>query len=469
MAFIRLPAAGVIHTTLQNAQILPLTPVARKARSDLLKSIGWSYASLSAPEKAAAAQAYVIAGYANLPGTVVQLNAGHAPPDAAIEAMAQAITDAGGHGAHTGAAQRYRGMLPNEDMLFTVSLAQFRTHLDQINAGTYDLILDEVFPNPKDYWGLAQKNTRRQVRNTFQYAYDIVAAWNVHANRNQLIRIDTYLDPQGAAATSSQRGLLFSASYFNRPAGDQVSTLVHEATHAIQNNSYVTFDNGGYIGELRWFDANLDLRQLNASHYEFVIQRIQGRAPLLRPAAGNAADGAGGAESQAATILCKAWICALNQYSGLYHYAHKANPTADDQQRIKAIGKMLGLSVGKTANGQRPAVTDQDLAGAETRVVRLGMLYGGGGTVHLAVQAAVQAAVDPHAPLALTVDEILLRVIQMGGGPIRKSGNSAKTVEMIKTLAYLCHQNLRPGGPTEDQQWARVAQFNAMNFPNGGG
>jgi hypothetical protein len=262
---------------------------------------------------------------------------------------------------------------------------------------------------------------------------------------------------------------LFSASYFNKPAGDQVSTLVHEATHAIQNNSYVTFDNGGYIGELRWFDADLDLRQLNASHYEFVIKRIQGDPPRVRPVAGNAAGGAGGAESQATSILCKAWISALNQYSELYHYAHKANPTADDQQRITAIGKMLGLSVGKTANGQRPAVTDQDLAGAETRVARLGMLYGGGGTVRAAVQAAVQAAVDPNAPLALTVDEILLRVIQMGGGPIRKSGNSAKTVEMIKTLAYLCHQNRGPGGPTEDQQWARVAQFNAMNFPNGGG
>ena len=271
-------------------------------------------------------------------------------------------------------------------MLFTVSLAQFRTHLDQINAGTCDLILDEVFPNPNDYWGLAQKNTRRQVRNTFQYAYDIVAAWNAHGNRDQFIRIDTYLDPQGAAATSSQQwGLLFWASYFNKPAGDQVHRR-DEATHAIQNNSYVTFDtvatSGAPLVRRRSRPATAD-----ASHYEFVIKRIQGQPPRVRPVAGNAAGGAGGTESQATAILCKAWISALNQYSELYHYAHKANPTADDQQRINAIGKMLGLSVGKTANGQRPAVTDQDLAGAETRVARLGMLYGGGGTVRLVVQS----------------------------------------------------------------------------------
>ncbi|HEV2180599.1 MAG TPA: hypothetical protein VGR59_09770 [Gemmatimonadaceae bacterium] len=119
--------------------------------------------------------------------------------------------------------------------------------------------------------------------------------------------------------------------------------------------------------------------------------------------------------------------------------------------------------MGKTGAGAAPVVTDVDLASAEHRVARLSLLYGGGAPVREAVDAAAREGARGGA-VALTVDEILARVVAQGGGPIRKSSNHAKTVEMIKTLAYLCHQNRGLNGPTEAQQWAQVDQFNSQRF-----
>lgn len=465
MPFLRLPDPNVIHTTLETARLNPANAMAVKAKRELVKSIGWSYDSLSDAQKTAAEQAYRLAGGADLRAAVAQLKADRRVADVEIERMVRPISDAGGKGTHTGVAGRYRGMQGNEPQAFSQALGRFRTYLAEINAGTHDALLDETFPNPTLYGfsfgGAPQWNTRRQVRNTFQYAYDAVSGWEADAvHRDQRIRIDTYLDPQGAAGTSNQHNLLLSESFFTKPLDQRVYTLVHEATHAIQDGSYVTDDNGGYIGELRWFDADLDVRQRNASHFQYVIERIQGRPIAVRPAMVGVGGGVGGPESQATGILRMAWICALNEYGRMYDYAHTAHPTAQDQERAIARGKMLGLPMGKTGAGGVPVVTDVDLAAAENRVARLGVLFGGGAPV----RAAVEAAARDDAPVALTVDEILERVIAQGGGPIRKTRNHAKTVEMIKTLAYLCHQNRGLTGPTEAEQWDRVDRFNRMRF-----
>ncbi|HKT09658.1 MAG TPA: hypothetical protein VJR24_17285 [Gemmatimonadaceae bacterium] len=468
MPFIRLPDPNVIHTTLETARLNPANAMAAKAKRELVKSIGWSYDSLSEAQKIAAEQAYLVAGGANLRAAVAQLKADRRVADAEIERMVRPISDAGGKGAHTGVAGRYRGMQANEPQAFGQALGRFRLYLAEINAGTHDALLDETFPNPTLYGfsfgGAPQWNTRRQVRNTFQYAYDAVSGWEADAvNRDQRIRIDTYLDPQGAAGTSNRSNLLLAESFFTKPLDQRVVTLVHEATHAIQDANYVTDDNGGYVGELRWFDAELDVRQRNASHFQYVIERIQGRLPAVRPAPVAGGGGAGGPESQAAGILRMAWICALNEYGNMYDYAHKAHPTAQEQERAIARGKLLGLPMGKTGAGGAPVVTDVDLASAEHRVARLGVLYGAGAPVRQAVEAAARE--NAHgAPVALTVDEILERVIAQGGGPIRKTSNHAKSVEMIKTLAYLCHQNRGLNGPTEAEQWARVHRFNSQRF-----
>jgi hypothetical protein len=461
-AFIRLPDANVIHSTLQAARLDPTDQAAAKARKALLKSIGWSYDSLSDPQKAVAAQDYQELGPWDLAADVASMKAGRAVTDGQVQFMAREISAAGGKGRHTGAAGRFRGMLANERQAFQQALTQFKTYLDQINAGTHDALLDETFPNP-DYFGAGQWNTRRQVRNTFQYAYDVVAGWEADdAIRNMRIRIDTYLDPQGAAGTSNQTNLLLSESFFTDPLNKRVYTLAHEATHAIQDADHVTLDNGGYIGELKWFDAPLKLRQENASHFQYVIERIQGRQIAIRPAATGGAT-AGGPESQATDILRKAWICALNEYGNMYSYANKAHPSAEDQDRARARGKLLGLPSGKAGANQVPQVSSVDLAGAENRVARLSLLFGAGGPVREAVQAAAQQnAQGPQ--VALTVDEILSRVVAQGGGPIRKTGNHEKTLEMIKTLAYLCHQNRGPTGPTMIDQWNKVDEFNNKQF-----
>ena len=75
---------------------------------------------------------------------------------------------------------------------------------------------------------------------------------------------------------SNQANLLLSEGFFNKPPNDCTSILAHEATHAIQDADYVTLDNGGYINTLQFFDADLPLRQKNASHFQYVIERIQG-------------------------------------------------------------------------------------------------------------------------------------------------------------------------------------------------
>lgn len=468
MAFLRLPDPNVIHATLETARLNPADAMAAKAKRELVKSIGWSYDSLNEAQKTTAEQAYLIAGGANLRAAIAQLKADRRVADVEIERMVRPISEAGGKGVHTGVAGRYRGMQGNEPVAFSQALGRFRLYLAEINAGTHDALLDETFPNPTLYGfslgGAPQWNTRRQVRNTFQYAFDVVSGWEADpVHRDQLIRIDTYLDPQGAAGTSNQGNLLLSESFFTKPLDQRTYTLVHEATHAIQDASYVTDDNGGYIGELRWFDADLDARQKNASHFQYVIERIQGRAAAVRPAPVGVGGGAGGPESQAAGILRMAWICALNEYGRMYEYAHTAHPTAQDRERSIARGKMFGLPMGKTGAGAAPVVTDVDLASAEHRVARLSLLYGGGAPVREAVDAAAREGAQGGA-VALTVDEILARVVAQGGGPIRKSSNHAKTVEMIKTLAYLCHQNRGLNGPTEAQQWARVDQFNGQRF-----
>lgn len=465
MSFIRLPDDGVIQSTLEAANRAPADAIAQKARKELLKSISWSFDSLTAAEKTLAQQTYQAGAPArNLSVDVTAMRAGGAVSDADVRRAANAISAAGGKGRHTGADHRYRGMQAAELGQFNLILSRFKVYLDEMTAGTRDGLLDETFPNPSWLPG-AQWVTRNQVKTTFQYGYDIVRAWYTdHANRDTRIRIDTYLDPQGAGATSSPAGLLLAESFFAQPFDKQVYTLVHESTHAIQDAGYVTSDAGGYIGELRWFDASLEVRQLNASHFQYVIERIQGRAAAVRPVGVGAAGAAGGVESTAAEILGKAWISALNQYAELYRYAHNRHPTQQERDRARELGKLLGIPVGKTGAGQAPIVSSFDLAAAEHRVARIGVMFGGGGLVHQVIEAAAAQPNVGGVPVALTVDEVLTRVIARGGGPIRKTRNHEKTLEMIKTLAFLCHQNRRPGGPTEAQQWDRVRQFNGRQF-----
>lgn len=62
MPFIRLPDPNVIHTTLETARLNPANAMAAKAKRELVKSIGWSYDSLSEAQKIAAEQAYLVAG-----------------------------------------------------------------------------------------------------------------------------------------------------------------------------------------------------------------------------------------------------------------------------------------------------------------------------------------------------------------------------------------------------------------------
>lgn len=110
MAFLRLPDPNVIHATLETARLNPADAMAAKAKRELVKSIGWSYDSLSEAQKTTAEQGYLIAGGANLRAAIAQLKADRRVADVEIERMVRPISDAGGKGVHTGVAGRYRGM-----------------------------------------------------------------------------------------------------------------------------------------------------------------------------------------------------------------------------------------------------------------------------------------------------------------------------------------------------------------------
>ena len=139
----------------------------------------------------------------------------------------------------------------------------------------------------------------------------------------------------------------------------------------------------------------------------------------------------------------------------MYSYSQKPMPALIEQTQMRARGKLLGLPLGKTALGVTPLVTDLDLSSAENRVARLSVMFGGGAPVRAAA-LALQAE-----GTAITVDNLLARVVALGGGPIRKTTNHAKTVEMIKTLAQLCHQNR---AIDDGAKWLAVDAFNARAF-----
>jgi hypothetical protein len=88
---------------------------------------------------------------------------------------------------------------------------------------------------------------------------------------------------------------------------------------------------------------------------------------------------------------------------------------------------MMGLPACKGPEKDHVIVTEADLAAAENRVGRLGLMLGA------VVEAAEQLA---HEGVPVSSERILQKLVEMQGA-IRKTTNNRKTVDMIRVLANM--------------------------------
>jgi len=122
------------------------------------------------------------------------------------------------------------------------------------------------------------------------------------------------------------------------------------------------------------------IRIRNAAHYEYVL-RLLNHAPanLYAPPAGAAP-----VEEQAAAHTLKtAWIQSIQLYVRLLKYRSGDLPA--NAQDLKNISRLLGLSVHKGGT-----LSDGDLAVAENRVCKLGVMFGAVGLARDNLVAWVQ-------------------------------------------------------------------------------
>jgi len=433
----------------------------KKAKNNLLKSINWAFGSLSDQQKLLVRQKYTATKPLNgdtLDNVLAKANRGTVSADE-VAAVVEAILST--NSALKFSLDRYVQIDPAQAQVFGTVLVKFKTHLDEINSGTHNDLLDRVFPDP---WGWVpfaeyQKKTRERVKAGFQAAYDVVKGWyDSPHDRLARIRIDTTLDSQKAGGLSKQTGLELPASFFDAQSPNytlekRTSTIVHESTHSIQNNNYVTNDDGGYIGTGKFQKATLEESLKNASHFQYVFERIM-NMPENQPQ-----DIAKDANViQAKMVIQNAWIYAINCYTTMQRYtASTQRPTDPDQENIRNIGKLFGLSVGKDVVGV-PEVTISDLSGIENRVGKLGVLLG-------AVERAAGLVPQDHR----TTDEILKKLVEAGGAfqqgmAIRKATSTDKTIAMIKVAAMHCHNTINSKKTTEDQRNKALDDFSAKRF-----
>lgn len=399
-----------------------------KERRNLCRALDWAYKGLAPADKALAVHQYAGNLTADLAAAMQKPDS---RPDAIILALLRALIAGKAALQHPGGA-RLAVMTPAQDTALRIALFAFESHLREMARGTYDPLIYQVFPAEAgdSVWGIVGKSNAHVVKETFANA--LAAAKRLLAAGN--IRVDSYSPVIFAGGLTNPDQMAFPVSFFVKTPNEMEATLAHESTHAIANSSR-TNDEGGYIGSQKFEIATFAERRMNASHFEAVIRLINHE--VLPPAQPGAVLDVKG---QAKEIVRRAWDKGLNLYLNLHTYqttpAHLAHPP--DAQHAKQISQLFGLGLHKQPAIH--AIADSDLAAAENRVGKLGVLLGAVDTASASV-----AANDPP----MTVDKILAKLVEMEGA-LRKTTDNAKTVAMIKTLA-----NMNP---------ATVAKFVAKDY-----
>jgi len=385
-----------------------------KAVRNLCKGLQWAFGGLTAPEKQAARDAYA-AG--NLE-TDLQL-AMQKPPnlnDNGIIALLIAITSANAGIQHTGGA-RLAVFTVAQAATVDLAIQSFTTHQAEIQAGRHDDKIDIVFPG--SFW-VRDATRHARVKQTFASA---LAAINRLRAAGQL-KLDSYSQGTRTGALTNPERMAFSPTFFGNSPAEQEATLVHESTHAIPDKEGIrTGDNGGYIGHPKFHKSDLDERYLNASHFEAIIRLINGEVLPVSDAAVQSPP-----IVEASEAVRKAWDKAINLYLKMQQYHLGGVVTgAGNLAAIRDISLMMGLPACKGPEKDHVIVTEADLAAAENRVGRLGLMLGA------VVEAAEQLE---HEGVPVSSERILQKLVEMQGA-IRKTTNNRKTVDMIRVLANM--------------------------------
>ena len=266
-----------------------------KALRNLLKSLEWAYVALSKDRQTVAERSYKAAGLAStIPAYLDDLLTKSKQPDQIkVLAVLRAILAANPAAAHTGST-KCRALRPGEEAIVGATLAHYKSHLDEINEGKRNDIIESIFTAR---WGF-QKFKTACAKTTFNYGYEAV---KFLLDQHE-IKVDTTLKLLGAGGMSGPKSLELSQHFFDGlDEWGREATLVHESTHAIyQDPAHRTDDRLGYFTTPGFLSeaTDVDEKLKNASHFQLVIERIN-RGPNYFPAAaaaGNVQDNAAMAE-----------------------------------------------------------------------------------------------------------------------------------------------------------------------------
>lgn len=300
-------------------------------------------------------------------------------------------------------SQRYADLEVSQSEVVKGTIEGLKPHVQAIADGAHDARIKEVFGDDR----------LLHAKKTFALMFAKVEDWH----QDKKIKLDRVAGPiRAAGLTNYQTCIGLAPSFFKQSAAEREAILAHEGTHAIFENDHRTDDMGGYIGSPNFLKIDPTKRIQNASHYEYVVRLLNGAPFKLFEPGPNAASTAPVQETT--EYLRKAWNTAINLYVELLKHRSGEQKQGDD--RIKRLSQVLGLSVHK--GGGR--LCDGDLAVAENRVGKLGVMMG-----------AISRAKDDlpkHTPMT---KQILIEKLIEFEGPLRKSADNKKTVEMIDALS----------------------------------
>jgi hypothetical protein len=235
-------------------------------------------------------------------------------------------------------------------------------------------------------------------------------------------------------------------------------TLVHESTHALQNNK--TSDHM-YAHHAGFLTASAQIKLNNADHYREVVHQIAtGQGRIFKP--GDVSphiDDKRSKELMAAAasadqILNAAWITAMRIHSRIHAMAHRPgfHAEGDWETWLRNASRLMGTTVHREGHIQfhspligaatGPKITSGDLARIDNRIAMLADCNGGAVSVRLEPPTGHPARSNPSA----FVDYVLEQVVKdrWTDRGLKFSKSVEKDVAIIRSLAML-HETFNSG------------------------
>lgn len=420
----RLPTEAQAQAIILNANGKSDQSEEVKTLRNLYKALDWAYKGLSATDKTS-----VRARYPNIEADLQAEISGKAKSLNAVQVLRDLVAVMP-ELQHSGPV-RLTAFNDLQKQIITGVIARLEAHVQEIVDGAHDDLIKIVFPGDAGYFS-STPPPLREVKDTFQLALAAVKQLDAQGK----IQLDAYAKAIKTGGLTNPDEMKLDPDFFaaTKTPESREAILGHESTHAI-NGAQRTNDEAGYLGSQKFVGATSAERLKNAAHFEAVIRLINDEElPQV-------AKDPGGAEKEAKEVVRRAWDKALNLYGMIHEYRTHNGGLVSDAGQVSAvmdISQLFGLPAYKAAThdrktGARPAqvqLSDTDLAFMENRVGKLGVLLGA------VSRAAAEVRQNSRISYFVTSREILEKLVEMEG-PIRKTKNNAKTVDMILTLADL--------------------------------